>query len=170
MPTRILRIVLRFQAYKAIDQTPSSSPYGDISMQTRIRHEYRLSLALLLCVFAWSASAEDLASYTGAELYGRFCASCHGADAAGDGPVAPMLKVMVPDLRLISRRQGGKYPAETIRRIIDGRDTRPPHGPRDMPVWGYEFAKAGADSAAARQQSQELIDRLVKHLSTLQKN
>lgn len=29
----------------------------------------------------------------------RHCAACHGAEAAGDGPVAPSLVASVPDLR-----------------------------------------------------------------------
>ena len=54
---------------------------------------------------------DPLLSYTGPQLYQRFCASCHGPQAYGDGPVAATLKVMVPDLTRIARRQqGGEFP------------------------------------------------------------
>jgi mono/diheme cytochrome c family protein len=131
----------------------------------------RRLMSCVLCCAAYlvapSSYGEELHSYTGAELYKRFCASCHGANGEGDGPVAPALKAMVPDLRLIARRQGGKYPAEQIRRIIDGRDIKAPHGSRDMPVWGWEFQQAGQQPG---QQPNDLIERLVKHLGTLQKH
>jgi mono/diheme cytochrome c family protein len=115
------------------------------------------------------AHSEELSNYTGGELYKRFCASCHGVDADGNGPVAPLLKVMVPDLTRIAKRHGGKFPAEIVQQIVDGRQARSPHGPRDMPIWGWEFQKAG-DDAAAKQRADELIGRLVKYLSTVQKN
>ena len=127
-------------------------------------------LASALVLATSSAGAEELSNYSGAQLYKRFCASCHGVDADGNGPIAPMFKTIVPDLRMIAKRHGGKYPSETIHQIIDGRLTRPPHGPRDMPVWGWEFLKADGDDAAARQRADELITRLVNYISTLQKN
>jgi mono/diheme cytochrome c family protein len=119
--------------------------------------------------FAANCRAVDLSSYTGEQLFIRFCASCHGSTATGDGPVAPELKAIVPDLTRIAKRQGGKFPAERIHQIIDGRLTRPPHGARDMPVWGWEFLTADGDSPAARQRAEELITRMVTHLRTIQK-
>jgi mono/diheme cytochrome c family protein len=133
-----------------------------------MRDSIRIGLCIVLSSLAWSASSEELGSYNGAELYKRFCASCHGENGNGEGPVAPILKVMVPDLRLIARRHGGKFPADQIQRIIDGRDIKIPHGTRAMPVWGYEFTAASSDANA--QQTAELVGRLVKHISTLQKN
>jgi mono/diheme cytochrome c family protein len=133
-----------------------------------MRDFIRLGLCIVLSSLAWSASSEELGGYNGAELYKRFCASCHGENGNGEGPVAPMLKAMVPDLRLIARRHGGKFPADQIQRIIDGRDIKVPHGTRTMPVWGYEFTAANKDADA--QQTGELVERLVKHISTLQKN
>ena len=86
--------------------------------------------------------AEDLAAYNSAQLYQRFCASCHGTGGFGDGPVAPSLKVMVPDLTRLAKRRGGEFPDDLVLRIIDGRAIQVPHGTREMPVWGYEFRRA----------------------------
>lgn len=47
-----------------------------------------------------SAWAQDVARYTGPNLYKAYCASCHGISGAGDGPVASSLNVEVPDLSL----------------------------------------------------------------------
>ena len=93
---------------------------------------------------------EPFADYSGAQLFGRFCASCHGSLGFGDGPVAPSLKVMIPDLTQLSKRSGGRFPDERVREIIDGRAVLPAHGTRPMPVWGYELeARAGAGDAPA---------------------
>lgn len=122
------------------------------------------TLTLLLSV---SIDAENLSEYNGAELYQRFCASCHGVRGLGDGPVANSLKGMVPNLTRISRRHGGVFPADQVRRIIDGRAVQPPHGSREMPVWGYEFGRAASDQASAAS-ADELVTRLLEYLRSMQ--
>lgn len=115
-----------------------------------IRH-WLFTALLALPATSQAVEPDPLADYTGAELFGRFCASCHGSRGFGDGPVAPSLKVMIPDLTELSKRSGGKFPAERVREIVDGRAVLPAHGTRLMPVWGYELeARAGAgDSPGA---------------------
>ncbi|HYL03834.1 MAG TPA: cytochrome c [Steroidobacteraceae bacterium] len=125
----------------------------------------RLCAALAAAILAGgavrAAQAQDLSSYeSGAGLYRAHCASCHGAGGHGDGPVAASLKVEVPDLTRIARRQGGRFPADRLRRIIDGRTTVPPHGTRTMPVWGLAFGSP--------QQSNRLADLLVQYLLSIQ--
>lgn len=124
------------------------------------------SVVLMLTV---PSHAVELSSYTGEQLYKRFCASCHGATGVGDGPVSSSLAVVTPDLTRIAKRHGGNYPAERIYQIIDGRLTRPPHGTRDMPVWGWEFLRVDGDDPAARLRAQELVARLVEHLRSMQR-
>jgi hypothetical protein len=70
-------------------------------------------------------------------------------------------------LTLLANRHGGAFPAEQVRKIIDGRAVRPPHGPRDMPVWGTEFQMA-SPSGADQRSSDNLIDRLVEYLRAIQ--
>ncbi|MCP5360287.1 MAG: cytochrome c [Steroidobacteraceae bacterium] len=125
----------------------------------------------LLAVFASTAGAQDHSNHTGAQLYTRFCASCHGAGGRGDGPVAPLLRVEVPDLTRLIRRPGDPFPTETVRRIVDGREVPAAHGGRRMPIWGYEFATAtaGAPEAGATAAT-TLIDRLVGYLGTIQRH
>src|SRR5689334_2078215 len=94
-----------------------------------------VALLIVLGTTGEDSHAQDL--YTGAELYRAYCASCHGTTGRGDGPVASSMKVEVPDLTRIAARQG-HFPTEQVRRIIGGRTTLPPHGSRDMPVWGRE--------------------------------
>lgn len=106
--------------------------------------------------------------YSGEELFGRYCASCHGALGRGDGPVAATLRKHVPDLTRIALRWGDRFPAQEVRDIIDGRSPVLSHGTRLMPVWGREFwVDEGADIEAERN-AREIVDRLVEHLESIQ--
>jgi hypothetical protein len=118
---------------------------------------------------ALAFDAVTLDDYTGEELFYRFCASCHGEEARGDGPVSRSLNVAVPDLTLIALRYG-EFPAAKIRDVIDGRGIdMQAHGTRTMPVWGYEFwVEEGADVNAQRA-VREAIARLVEHLRSVQR-
>lgn len=127
-----------------------------------------IGLAMLSVLSLRVACAEELSGYTGAQLYQRFCASCHGTHAAGNGPVASFFKIAPPDLTQLTHRNGGQFPEERVRKIIDGRSSVLPHGTRSMPVWGFEFAAAAGNTDAAREQSKALIDRLVDYLRSIQ--
>lgn len=118
---------------------------------------------------ALAFDAVTLEDYSGEELFDRFCASCHGSQARGDGPVSRSLNVAVPDLTRIAARYG-EFPAARIRDVIDGRgvDMRA-HGTRAMPVWGYEFwVEEGADVNAQRI-VRNAIALLVDHIRSLQR-
>lgn len=132
----------------------------------RIASGSLLSAALLA---GPAAHAVELSAYTGEQLFNRFCASCHGSGGRGDGPVAASMNVMVPDLTRISKRQGGSFPTERVHQIVDGRLVRPPHGTREMPVWGTEFLRADGDDAAAQARAEQLIAKLVEYLRSIQK-
>jgi mono/diheme cytochrome c family protein len=128
-----------------------------------------LAAALLSSAGCSGAKAEDLSSYSGPGLFRTYCASCHGVAGEGDGPVASSLRVEVPDLTRIAHRQGGRFPADQVRKIIDGRTTLPPHGTRDMPVWGQAFRAAGALEPQDDAHVSRLIDLLVEYLRSIQR-
>lgn len=69
----------------------------------------------------------------------KSCATCHGPGARGDGPMAEFLTVAPPDLTRLSRRNGGRFPATEIYRIIDGRRGLRAHGGGEMPIWGDRY-------------------------------
>ena len=75
----------------------------------------------------------------GKQEFIQSCAACHGVTAKGDGPVADLLTVELPDLTTIRKRHGGEFPASWVYRIIDGRTEVPAHGRREMPVWGDRY-------------------------------
>jgi mono/diheme cytochrome c family protein len=114
-------------------------------------------------------SRPERAPHEGARLYKVSCSGCHGADAHGNGPIAPILKVPVPDLTLIAARRGGAFPEDEIYQIIDGQADLSAHGPRHMPVWGYEFFGDEPDDEAAHRAATEKIERLLNYLRSIQR-
>jgi mono/diheme cytochrome c family protein len=128
----------------------------------------RISIgALGLSLIAVCRAGEPPQS-TGAELYGEFCASCHGIKGHGDGPVAASFGKAVPDLTGLARRHGGTFPAEEVHGYVDGRSVPRAHGTVQMPVWGREFFGFEPDDATHRRRVAELIDRLVDYLRAIQ--
>lgn len=96
----------------------------------------RLFITALLSILATGGAAQD--TDTGADFFQYFCASCHGVDAKGDGPMAPVLLVQPADLTTLSARYGGDFPLERVAARIDGRDPIVSHG-SEMPVFGWLF-------------------------------
>jgi mono/diheme cytochrome c family protein len=84
-------------------------------------------------------------SLEGIDLFHFYCASCHGVDGKGAGPVAPALNTRIPDLTTISKRNGGLFPAKRIERIIAGDELVIAHGSREMPIWGPIFHQIERD-------------------------
>ncbi len=110
-----------------------------------------------------------ISELSGVEMYEQLCASCHGVSGHGDGPVAPLVAVGVPDLTRIASRNDGEFPTEEVRRTIDGRWDRRAHGARDMPVWGWQLYDSSAQNDAdERAQVDSMIDRLVVYLRSIQ--
>ena len=106
-----------------------------------------------------------IASLDGKDLFVAYCASCHGMDAMGKGPVAAVLKVEVPNLRWIEKRRGGKFPVSELEKLILGEgDLRAAHGTREMPVWGPVFMRIEKDQDMGLVR----VRRLVDYLKTLQ--
>ena len=103
-------------------------------------------------------------SVEGVDLYRAYCATCHGTNGKGNGPMAPALKAAVPDLTLIAKNNRGQFPETRIRRILTGEDAILSHGSREMPVWGPIFHETGTpvDRGPVR------LNNLVKYLESIQ--
>lgn len=76
---------------------------------------------------------------SGVEMFKAYCASCHGSNALGDGPVATDLKMPVPDLTQLAKQNQGKFPDTRVAQIIRGEVKARSHGVLEMPVWGPIF-------------------------------
>lgn len=128
-----------------------------------------LALATLcssLAMPALRASDHELAA-RGKIVFRVYCGNCHGADAKGNGKLAALLKVQPADLTLLAHRAGGGYPADEVRKKIDGREAVEGHGLQEMPVWGLSFQ----DPAKLSDQEPDVaakLDQLVAFLRTVQ--
>ncbi len=101
----------------------------------------------------------------GAEMYQNYCASCHGRDGTGSGPVSPALKVRTTDLTTLAKRNHGEFPAERVKATIRGDLQVVAHGSKNMPVWGPSFQYLGGGSHA---EVTVRIDNLTRYIAALQ--
>ena len=134
----------------------------------RVAARGRWTCLCALLFLAGQAGAQAIDEYSGVETYMRFCASCHGDSGQGNGPVAQAIPITVPDLTRLQQRDGERFPAEVLRKIIDGREPVIIHGTRYMPVWGYEFwVEEGAD-ADAQERVALIVNNLVEYIRSIQ--
>jgi mono/diheme cytochrome c family protein len=76
---------------------------------------------------------------SGKEMYTSYCAVCHGTDGKGGGPAASALKTAPVDLTILSKNNGGKFPALKVASVLQGTAALPAHGSQEMPMWGPLF-------------------------------
>ena len=115
---------------------------------------------------AVDAGAQMRQRVTGGATFGTYCASCHGASAQGDGPLAAHMKRKPANLTEIANRNGGVFPSDLVFRTIDGSQPVRGHGGADMPTWGDTLLKSrhGGDANSVR----ETIESLVMFLESIQ--
>src|SRR5450755_3179984 len=130
-----------------------------------------LFLVLLLAVLLPAAQKQDKTTpparnpVEGAKIFRYYCAACHGADGRGHGPASVALKHAVPDLTLISQRNGGKFPYRRVKEIIEGKEPGPlAHGDREMPIWGPIFHEVELDE----DWGEVRLDAITKHMESIQ--
>jgi mono/diheme cytochrome c family protein len=99
-------------------------------------------------------------------MYTSYCAVCHGTDGKGGGPAASALKTPPADLTMLSKNNGGKYPALKVTSTIRGGPSNlPAHGSKEMPVWGPLFWGMSNGHEAEVQQR---VTNLTHYIETLQ--
>jgi mono/diheme cytochrome c family protein len=138
-----------------------------------------LILAVLAAVFAAGIGYADQTSNkvvvpagktpanNGKQMYASYCASCHGVDGKGSGPVGLSLKQPPADLTGLSRNNGGKFPTGHITAVLQFGAQASAHGTAEMPVWGPVFNKL--DESAPHSSLRALrISNLAQYIETLQ--
>ncbi|MBI2179460.1 MAG: c-type cytochrome [Deltaproteobacteria bacterium] len=119
----------------------------------------------LLCAAAGARGGE---AGKGADLYVRYCGSCHGVEAKGDGPVSKHLSIRPPDLTQLRKKNKGVFPLEQVMSAIDGTRAVRTHGDSKMPVWGEVFEKFDR-ARKDPEQAQIKVKVIAEQLSTLQR-
>lgn len=124
---------------------------------------FSVTLAGVAAVAAPPAAVED-----GRDLYVQYCASCHGLDGTGSGPVAPYLRTPPADLTRLAERHGWPLPRAELAEWIDGRRAARAHGTREMPVWGERLDETFPPPPEGEAEKARKIDRILDYLETLQ--
>jgi mono/diheme cytochrome c family protein len=96
-----------------------------------------LMIGGLTAGFASAVQAEDVD--IGKAEFQSSCASCHGTDGKGKGPVGEQLKVPPSDLTVLAKNNNGAFPTNAVYETIYGSKASPAHGTREMPIWGDRF-------------------------------
>jgi mono/diheme cytochrome c family protein len=138
-------------------------------------HRALCSGLLIAVVAIWIAGAQGSPtvdetlppSYvpSGKLVYQQYCATCHGTDAKGVGPMASFLKTRPSDLTLLTKRHGGKFPKEYVKSVLEFGPGPSSHGSSDMPTWGPVFRYFDKQNERAVQQR---ITNLCNYLTSLQ--
>jgi len=132
----------------------------------------RRRLALALAFLAGCAHApvpETVrADVEGGEIYFRRCASCHGLEGRGDGPVAPVLRTPPPDLTRLAAANAGRFPREHVLGVVTAEVPATAHGTREMPVWSRRFDPPSAAGAAALFVTNQQLRHLLNHVESMQ--
>jgi len=101
----------------------------------------------------------------GRGLYRSYCASCHGKEGKGDGPIAEYLVVAPSDLTRLTG-DDGRFPFDEVTKKIDGREQVATHGSPDMPIWGEVFQEA--ESGGGEEKVHGKIQALAHYLWSIQ--
>lgn len=123
-----------------------------------------LAFVALSSLSVLAEAADEEAVARGKISYRVYCSNCHGRDARGDGELAELLTVPPADLAAITEKYEGKFPAEWLHRIIDGRERVRGHGMQEMPVWGLTFR----DRDLPADQEEEVARKIAELLAYLE--
>lgn len=127
------------------------------------------AILILLAPVALGADAPktDPAVEIGRASYQRYCASCHGVNADGNGPLASQIRTAPSDLRRLVQRYGAPLDVDAIAKYVDGRSEVPVHGRRGMPVWGERFEPEPAEGGPGPRVHPQ-VRAIVAYLATIQ--
>jgi mono/diheme cytochrome c family protein len=102
---------------------------------------------------------------SGKDIFVEYCASCHGVDGKGEGPVAKALKTPPTDLTTLVKNNEGKYPAGFVSAVLKFGRNLAAHGSQDMPIWGSRFRTMDPSGDPSGQRH---VDAVVAYVESLQ--
>jgi mono/diheme cytochrome c family protein len=103
--------------------------------------QYALATWLIAVAFATASTPCARAQgVDGRAEYLARCATCHGDDGKGNGPLGAKLRTKPADLTLLARRTRSGFSPEAVYQMIDGRKSARAHRLSDMPIWGCRQA------------------------------
>jgi mono/diheme cytochrome c family protein len=124
-----------------------------------------IGIGFLLLTLSAPSQAEEQEDLSAAQAsYHRYCASCHGVEGKGNGPVANALKSPPADLTRLSKNNNGTFPRQRVYDTIDGRYEVRAHGPRDMPVWGEQFKASHVGTEGYARSNMMMLTRYLESI------
>jgi mono/diheme cytochrome c family protein len=103
----------------------------------------------------------------GKQMYASYCAPCHGVYGKGNGPVASALRQQPADLSVLSKNNGGKFPAEHVVTVLQFGSRNSAHGTIEMPVWGPMLGNMDASVSQSDMKTLR-ISNLSRYLESIQ--
>ena len=139
--------------------------------QSRGRWGLGMAVTLAMAMAGGEARAQETpeAMDPGHDAYLQYCASCHGPDGEGNGPLAAELKKAPADLTRLSERFGSPLRAQELLERVDGRDMARAHGSREMPVWGRKLTSLAPPGAGTETQARGTMRIIIDWLASIQK-
>ena len=80
-----------------------------------------------------------LPSMSGRDIFRYYCATCHGREGRGDGPVGAQLKTRPANLTRLAASNGGQFPLERVQGL------RHPRPYKHAVAWIARHADMGPD-------------------------
>ena len=114
-------------------------------------------------------SGEQFALQIGQQKYMKYCATCHGPNATGDGVAARLFSKPPPDLTLLAKKNGGKFPMNEVLNVVKGDAPIAAHGNREMPVWGEILGRPLDTSMTGKAAADAEILVIANYLASIQK-
>lgn len=97
------------------------------------------SFSIGLCLASGAIHAQE--ADIGGDLFNQYCATCHGSDGAGQGPLTELMLEKPSDLTELAANneaEPGVFPMLRVIHVIDGRTGLRAHG-GPMPTYGDIF-------------------------------
>ena len=96
------------------------------------------------------------------------CATCHGADGKGNGPLGAKLRTKPADLTTLAKRNNGVFSSDALYKMIDGREATRTHGGVEMPIWGCRHSSqpVSLENVRKRKHANRPTSRRTAHTST----
>ncbi|MEQ9041714.1 MAG: c-type cytochrome [Silicimonas sp.] len=97
------------------------------------------TIAATICLAAGTTAAQEVT--VGKDIYDQYCATCHGSDGMGQGPLTELMLEKPSDLTQLAasnEAEPGVFPMLRVIHVIDGRTGLRAHG-GPMPTYGEIF-------------------------------
>ena len=115
------------------------------------------------------AAIQQTSIASGEQMYTTYCATCHGATGIGNGPASSATKIPPTDLTMLSKKNGGVFPANHVVSVLQFGSENPAHGSADMPIWGDLMLSLHKGSANPDVHVQQRITNLTEYLKKIQR-